>query len=136
MVDENNLAKRDFAVVTGFCRGAGELIREALDSEYYEDLSHVRYGYDEVKPREYIVHLEDEHCPLDEGAKASERDHFFRGWERSSTPRPETIKKFAKRLDEEQETLGNDGITISDADKKEHYLMQVYTSGVFPAATI
>ena len=44
--------------------------------------------------------------------------------------------KFAKRLDEEQETLDNDGVTISDADKKEHYLMQLYTSGVFPAATI
>lgn len=134
--DQNNLAKRDYAVVTGFCRGASELIRNALDVEYYEDLEHARYGYDEVKPREYIEHLEDEHCPLDEQAKKSARKHYFRGWERTREPRPEGLNKFGKRLDEEQEALDRDGIVVSDADKAEHYLVQVYESGVFPAATI
>ena len=59
LVDENNLEKWDWAVVSGFCRGVNESIMNALDSEYYEDLEHVRFGYDEVKPREYIEHLED-----------------------------------------------------------------------------
>ena len=136
LVDENNLKKRDWAVISGFCRGASEQIRNALDSEYYEDLEHVRFGYDDVKPREYIEHLEDEHCPLDEAAKLDAREHYFRGWERGRTPRPETLAKYAKRLDEEQEALGRDGITISAADKKEHYLVQLYQSGVFPTTTI
>ena len=136
LLDLNNLARRDFAVITGFCRGASELIRNNLDSEYYEDLEHVRYGYDRIKPREYIEHLEAEHCPLDERATKSAREYYFRGWERTRSPRPEGLKKFGKRLDEEQEALGLDGITISDADKKEHYLMQIYTSGVFPATTV
>ena len=134
--DENNLAKRDWAVVCGFRRGASELIRNALDSEYYDDLDHVQYGYDDVLPRDFIEHLEDEHCPLDEQAVKDARKHYFRGWERSKSPRPEGIKKFAKRLDEEQTALGRDGIAISDADKKAHYLVEVFQSGVFPAVTI
>ena len=134
--DENNLAKRDWAVVCGFRRGASELIRNALDSEYYDDLDHVQYGYDDVLPRDFIEHLKDEHCPLDEQAVKDARKHYFRGWERSKSPRPEGIKKFAKRLDEEQTALGRDGIAISDADKKAHYLVEVFQSGVFPAVTV
>ena len=61
--DDNDLLKRDWAVVCGFRRGIGELIRRSLDSEYFEDLEHVSYGYDDVLPRDYIEHLEDEHCP-------------------------------------------------------------------------
>ena len=132
----NDLLKRDWAVVAGFRRGVGELIREALDSEYYDDLEHGRFGYDQVTPRQYIEHLEDEHCPLDEQAKKQAREHYFRGWERNKTPRPEGLKKFGKRLDEEQEALGLDGITISNADKQEHYLVQIYQSGVYPTTTI
>ena len=136
LLDENNLARRDYAVVSGFCRGASELIRNALDTEYYEDLEHVRYGYDRIRPREYIEHLEAEHCPLDERATKQAREHYFRGWERTKSPRPEGLLRFGKRLDEEQESLGLDGVTISNANKEEHYLLQVFQSGVFPATTI
>ena len=134
--DENNQLKRDYAVVEGFCRGAGVLIRNALDREYYKDLEHVRFGFDDVLPREYIEHLEEEHCPLDEQATKEAREHYFRGWERNRAPRPEGLKKFGKRLDEEQAALAGDGITVSHEDKKEHYLVQVYQSGLFPATTI
>ena len=134
--DENNILKRDYAVVAGFCRGAGELFQRAVDSEYYEDLEHVSYGYDDVLPIEYFDHLEEEHCPLDERAIKEVRAHYFRGWERSKAPKPEGIRKFGKRLDEEQEALDRDDVKISDADKIDHYLLEVYQSGVFPAATI
>ncbi len=89
-----------------------------------------------MQSREYIEHLEDEHCPLDEASKLDAREHYFQGWERSRALRPETLEKFGKRINEEQESFGNYGVTISDVDKKEHYLVQVYQSGVFPAATI
>ena len=61
-----------------FFRGASELIRRTLDNEFYEDLEHVVYGYDDVLPREFIEHLEEEHCPLDERATKEARDHYFR----------------------------------------------------------
>ena len=38
--DLNNLLKRDWAVVQGFCRGVGENIRDALDLEFYAALEH------------------------------------------------------------------------------------------------
>ena len=49
---------------------------------------------------------------------------------------PEGLKKFGKRLDEEQKALKRDGVTISDEDKKEHYLMEIYQSGLFPSTTV
>ena len=39
-------------------------------------------------------------------------------------------------MDQEQKALKRDKITISDEDKREHYLVEVYQSGLFPAATI
>ena len=64
----NDILKRDWAVVCGFKRGVGENIRDALDPEYYEELEHPVYGYDDVKPFDYFEHLEDHHCPLEEQA--------------------------------------------------------------------
>ena len=96
----------------------------------------MQYGYDDVKPREYIEHVEEDHCPLDKQATKEAQSNYIIGWERNNKPLPEGIKKFAKRLDEEQTALRRDGITISDTDKKDHYLVEVFQSGVFPAATI
>ena len=132
----NDLLKRDWAVVCGFKRGMGENMRGALDPEYYEDLEHVVHGFDDVSPRDIIVHLEDEHCPLDEQAIKDVREHYFRGWQHQARPKPEGLKKFAKRLDEEQAALGRDGVTITDGDKERHYLLQIYRSGVFPRDTL
>ena len=63
--DSNNLEKRDWAVVQGFCRGVGDNIRDALDLEFYAALEHNTYEYLNVLPRQYIVHLETHFCPLD-----------------------------------------------------------------------
>lgn len=98
--DDNGLLKRDWAVVCGFNRGIGEVIRRSLDSKYYEDLEHVNYGYDNVLPREYTTHLEDKHCTLDKQAIKTTRDYYFHGWERNKTSRQEGLKIFGKRLDE------------------------------------
>ena len=44
----NDTLKRDWGVLSGFRRGMGENIRDALDAEYYEDLDHHVYGYDDL----------------------------------------------------------------------------------------
>ena len=36
----NDMLKRDWDVLSGFRRGMGKNIRDALDTEYYEDLDH------------------------------------------------------------------------------------------------
>ena len=96
----------------------------------------MRHGYTQVKPREYIVHLQDEHCPLAKQARKEAKEHYTRGWERDCLPRGETLKKFGARLNQEQELLRRDGITIDDTDKKEHYLMQCYRYGIFSREVI
>ena len=76
--DANNLRKRDWAVVCGFCRGAGENRRDALDLEFYPGLEHKIYEYVRVLPRKYIKHLETKHCPLDVQAIQDLKDHYAR----------------------------------------------------------
>ena len=63
--DANNPEKRDWAVICGFRRGVGKNIRDALDLEFYSALENKDYGYLNVLPRQYFVHLEQEYCPLD-----------------------------------------------------------------------
>ena len=127
------ILNRDWAVISGFKRGVGELIRRAVDSEYYKDLSHHVYGYDDVWPIDHFDEI-DSHAPLDKPAKKECRDNYLRGWQLSKS-KPETIIKFRRRLDEEPAALLRNGITITDTDKLEHYLLQIYRSGKFHMQT-
>ena len=61
---ENNLLKRDWAVVTGFKKAVGENIRDALDSAFYEQLKAKTYAYIKLWPRDYIDHLKRKWCRL------------------------------------------------------------------------
>ena len=83
-VADNEAQKPDWVILRGFMKGMSENIRDALDLEYYEDLEHVDHGYRNVKPINYVNHLETEHCPCDEQAAKDCREHFFRGWQQSS----------------------------------------------------
>ena len=38
LTDKNNLLKRDWAVLRGFCRGVSKNIRDALDLEFFQSL--------------------------------------------------------------------------------------------------
>ena len=53
-----------------------------------------------------------------------------------NSSRPKTIQKFRRRLNNKQAALLRDGITISNTDKGQHYLLQIYHSGKFPAVMI
>ena len=125
---------REWAVVSGFIRAMDELIRNAIDAEFYEDMSNHVYGYDNVWPIDHIDEI-DQHVPLDEPARKECRDHYLRRWQLSKS-KPETTRKFRRRLDDEQAAFLRDGIAISDADKLEHYLLQIYRSGKFLTQTI
>ena len=49
---------------------------------------------------------------------------------------PRKIRKFKKRLGEQQRSLLCDGIEVTDTEKANHYVLQIYCSGRFPNATI
>ena len=72
----NDMLKRDWAVLSGFRRGMGENIRDALDAKYYEDLDHHVYGYDNVWPEDFFDEV-NIHVPLDELAIKECREDYF-----------------------------------------------------------
>ena len=67
-------------VLKGFIKSITEHIRDALDLECYKDLKHSEYGYIDVVPVEYLLHLESEHSPCDGEAVKECPDHYVRGW--------------------------------------------------------
>ena len=113
----------------------GENIRDALDADYYEDLDHHVYGYDDVWLEDFFDEV-NIHVPLDEPAIKECREEYFQGWELSRKIHPEKIRKFQKRLDEQQRSLLQDGIEVTDTEKTKHYLLQIYRISRFPTATI
>ena len=106
-------------------------MRDVLDLEFYSALEHDTYEYLNVDPRDYIDHLETNHCPLDVTAINRLKAHYYRGNESN-----ERVSKFATRLDQEQARLASDGILIPETDKFQHYLSEIYKSGVFSVEAI
>ena len=56
------------------------------------------------------------------------KDHYYRGWQ---VENDEDINDYVKRLNEEQEKMSQDGITISTDDKLQHFMEEMYDSGQF-----
>ena len=131
LTDDNNLLKRDWAVLQGFRRGVSENFCGALDLEFHSALEHADYGYINVLPREYIDHLEADHCPMDVSVIDDMKENYYRG-----KGMDERLSKFATRPDEEQNSLAVDGVIIPDPDKFQHYLSEIYKSGIFTMEAI
>ena len=111
--------------------GVSANFRDALDLEFYSALEHADYGYIHVLPREYIDHLETDHCPMGVSAIDDIKVNYYRG-----KGMDKRLSKFATRLDEEQDRLAVDGVVIPDPDKFQHYLSEIYKSGIFTTEAI
>ena len=96
-------------MVRGFRRSVGENIRSALDLEFFKSLKHARYNYLKVLPREYILDLETNQCLLNVNEIVELKAHYNRGWESY-----ENLRRFPKRLNEEQASLHLDGVIINN----------------------
>ena len=125
-----DIQRRDYAVVQGFIRGYQENILNAVESRLYQDLEHIRFGFDNVWPKAFLDEIKT-HCPLDVQSIKEAKQHFARPWDRHNKLQPETIKRFGLRLTQEQDSLHRDGVTISNKDKLEHYLLEIYQSRAF-----
>ena len=133
LVDANNQAKHDYAIVRGFVDGVSQLIQDAVELTYIKPLSHVRYGFNDVWPEQYLDHLLNVWCPLDAAAAREVKAHYERGWDRANG---ELLATFAERLDQEQASLQQDGVTIHPDDKYTHYITEIYGSGEFSETII
>ena len=101
-------------------------MRECLQAHYYEQLYEPVFKYKRLTQRDYISHLESKWVILDQLQINEMTKNYKRGWETD-----EHFTTFSYRLDQEQAALLKDGIIISDADKKQHMMVEVWARGLF-----
>ena len=97
-----------------------DILRDAIDERYYKQLKDTHHKYNKVKIKEYLDHLDTVWCQLSIDGIEKAKEHYYR----EKTEDQYTTAGMAKTLDEEAETLATDGIIISEADMKQHFLVQ------------
>ena len=123
------VAKRNYAGVLGFKRGVSENFRDALEPQYYKQMYEDIFKYKCVLPRRYIEHLELKWVILDKIQVEKMVTNYKRGWSSDKH-----FTTFTKRLSREQKKLQEDSIIISNADKKQHLMIQVWDRDIFNRA--
>ena len=113
----------------GFLKGVTANLRDALDEQFYSQLKHRHSAYRNTTPFQILDHLDTVWCPLDVQAKKKLKDAYFAKWDGH-----EHLTAFGKRLDDNQTSLVRSDITISDEDKLQFYLEQMYDSNIFDKA--
>ena len=113
----------------GFLKGVTANLCNALDEQFYAQLKHRHSAYRNITPFQILEHLNTIWCPLDVQAKKKLKNAYFAKWEGN-----EHLTAFGKRLDDDQNMLIRSDITISDEDKLQFYLEQIYDSNLFDKA--
>ena len=85
-------------------------------------------AYKRVTVKQYITHLDEKWCKLDTRVIKQMKNHYYRGWQ---VDNDEALTDYAKRIDKEQVQMGQDGIAISNDDKLQHFMEEMYDSGQF-----
>ena len=116
-------------ICKGFLKGVTANLREALDKQFYSQLKHRHSAYRNTTPYQILDHLDTVWCPLNVQAKKKLKDAYFAKWDEH-----EHLTAFGKRLDNDQTSLVRSDITISDEDKLQFYLEQMYDSNIFNKA--
>jgi hypothetical protein len=114
------------AVWNGFLQGIAANLRDALDKNWYSQLKSVHTAYRNTTPIKILQHLDTRWCPLDVHAKKNLRMAYYIEWDGKIH-----LTAFGKRLDEDQVRIKRFGITISNEDKLQFYLEQMYASNHF-----
>jgi hypothetical protein len=110
----------------GFLKGTAANLPDALDKQYYAQLRNVCTAYHNVQPLMILEHLNDRWCPLNVQARKQLRQNYFRPWETK-----EHLTAFGMRLADEQISLVRLDVIISNDNKLQFYLEQMYESNAF-----
>jgi hypothetical protein len=121
-----DLIRTSWFIRKGFLRGIVDNLRDALDEQYYSQLKHHLTAYRNVNPFQTLEHLNDRWCPLNVKAKKALKDTYYTKWDGE-----EHLTTFGKRLDDEQKALVRSDVTITDEDKLQFYLEEMYDSNHF-----
>ena len=102
-----------------------------MDGRYHEQLKEPIFGYNLILPLQYIAHIKIHWVFLNEMTIDKLTTNFKSGWESD-----EHITAFTLRLKHEKEKLKSDGIVISDVDKNQYYMLQIWKSDLFLSEVI
>jgi hypothetical protein len=114
--------KEGFAVLCGIRDGVAHNIRDAVDPKCYCQLKKKNLGYKGVKITEYFDHFDEEWCPMTVATRKQFKEEYYRPWAADA----EHISEFIKHLNDEQEYYETLKIKISEDDKLDHFLDQMW----------
>ena len=101
-----------WGTLKGCRRGIADNTRDALDEEYYIQLSHRLTKYKRIHPRDYVKHLRKQWCPMDTNVIKELKAAYYAPWAEC-----DHLTSFRKRLEDEQEDLARFNIIITDGEK-------------------
>jgi hypothetical protein len=102
-------------------------MRDALDEQYYSQLKHINTAYRNTTPIQILEHLDTRWCPLDVRARKLLKAEFHADWDSTVMH----LTAFGMKLDKEQARIDRLGVVISDEDKLQFYMEQIYASNCF-----
>jgi hypothetical protein len=127
MKEEWEEERASWYIQKGFLRGATMNMRDALNEAYYSQLKHVTTAYPNTTPIQILKHLDTRWCPLNVLAKKQLEAEFYANWDSSTMH----ITAVGLKLDKEQKQLKLLGILISNKDKLQFYMEQIYALNIF-----
>jgi hypothetical protein len=111
----------------GFLRGVTMNMRDTLDEQYYSQLKNINTAYHNTTLIQILIHLNIPWCPLNMQAHKILKKEFYTNWDSSGVH----ITVFGMKLVKEQNQQNWLGIIISNKDKLEFYLKQIYATNCF-----
>jgi hypothetical protein len=118
--------RKTWAIRKGFLRGVAANFCDALDKSLYSQLKSVHTAYRNTTPIQILEHLNSQWCPLNVHAKKNLRIAYYLVWDGE-----QHLIAFGKCLDGDQVRIKRFGITISDKDKLQFNLEQMYALNHF-----
>ncbi len=102
-------------------------MRNMLDEQYYSQLKYINTAYCNTTSLQILKHLNTCWCALHIQARKILKKEFCANWDSSNI----YITTFGMKLDKEQSQLDQLGIVISNEDKLQFYLEQIYGLNCF-----
>jgi hypothetical protein len=114
--------RETWAIQKGFLHSVAANMHDALDENWYSQLKHLHTTYRNVQPIQILEHLNTQWCLFDVHAKKIIKAKYWTKWDGDIH-----LTAFGKCLNDKQICIEHFGINISNEDKLQFYLGQMYS---------
>ena len=102
-------------------------MHDTLDTQYYLQLKHINTAHQNSTPIQILEYLDTPWFSLEVRAKKLLKAKFHADWDSTVMH----FMAFNMKLDKEQAQIDRLGVVVSDEDKLQFYMKQIYTSNCF-----